>query len=170
MAPNPALAQLKDIQTPEAIGAWPFAIGIWVLLFTALLLVISAIYFYKKVQKQSLIKKAAILELTKLNINDAPEFAIAVNAILKRAALSYLNRNKIASTDDEYWFLFLDQTLPVSEKGKFSKLFNKRYSKQGLTTQEKTDLLALAKLWLQKSLPLKPTSLTILSKQREAKC
>ena len=153
-APNPALAQLKDIQTPDAIGAWPLAIGYWLLLIVILLLIIGIVHFYLKHKKQSLIKKAAISELLNLTCTDNQEFGIQVNAILKRAVLSYLQRNTVASIDGDDWFQFLDKTLPESHKGKFNKLLSQRYTQQGLSAPEQQELIVLAQLWLNQSLPL----------------
>ena len=38
-APNPALAQLQDIIHPEPIGAWPWAIGYWLVLALVIALI-----------------------------------------------------------------------------------------------------------------------------------
>ena len=171
-APNPALAQLKDIQTPEAIGAWPIAIGYWLILLLAVLLIATLVYLYRNKQKQSRIKQAALTELAKLALSDNTEFAVQVNAILKRAALSYLPRQHIASVDGNQWYQFLDNSLPQAQQGQFSKLLNQRYSKHGLTAQDNQQLAELAKLWLKKSLPLNESAINSLLRvqNKEAKC
>ncbi|MBM7073098.1 DUF4381 domain-containing protein [Shewanella sp. 202IG2-18] len=174
-ASNPALAQLKDIQTPDAIGVWPLAIGYWVALVIAILAIVGLIYFYKKNKQQSLVKKAALSELNQIEIQNTQEFAVQINAILKRAALSYLKREQVAAIDGENWYQFLDSTLTESKKGQFKALLNQRYSKQGLSNEQKQQLKTLAILWIKKSLPLhtKSKSVLLLSKaslSQEAKC
>ncbi|RYV02129.1 DUF4381 domain-containing protein [Shewanella sp. OPT22] len=174
-APNPALAQLKDIQTPDAIGVWPLAIGYWVALVIAILAIIGLIYFYKKNKQQSLVKKAALSELNQMELKTTQEFAVQINAILKRAALSYLKREQVAAIDGENWYQFLDSTLTESQKGQFKALLNQRYSKQDLSNEQKQQLKTLAILWIKKSLPLKTKSKSVLllskaSLSQEAKC
>ena len=170
--PNPALAQLKDIHTPEAIGAWPLAFGYWIALVIVILLIALLIHVYRTKKKQSLVKQAALIELSQLETNANPEFAIQVNALLKRAALSYLPRDKVAAIDGEPWYQFLDTTLPTAQRGKFGKLLNQRYSKQGLSEQDKQQLKTLAKDWLNKSLPLNEKAKNGLTSNeiKEAKC
>ncbi len=171
-AANPALAQLKDIHTPQAIGPWPPAPGYWLALIVVILFIALLVYFYRNYKKRSLVKQAALRELSRLEQTDNPEFAVQVNALLKRAALSYLPRNNIAAADGELWYQFLDRTLPEEQQGKFSRLLNRRYSRQGLSEQEKQQLSELAKAWLSKSLPLndKAENALTANENKEAGC
>ena len=170
--PNPALAQLKDIHTPEAIGAWPLALGYWLALLVVILLITLLVYVYRNKKKQSLVKKEALNALSQLELNDNPEFAIQVNALLKRAALSYLPRNEVATIDGTPWYQFLDSTLPKVHQGKFNQLLNQRYSKQGLSDQEKQQLKELATVWMNKSLPLNDKARNTFANNgnKEARC
>ncbi|MGB0894207.1 MAG: DUF4381 domain-containing protein [Parashewanella sp.] len=154
---NPALAQLQDIHTPEQIGLWPLAPGYWLLLIIALLVIASAYLLVKRYRMNNASKKAALISLNNLQ---QPDSAIQINAILKRAAMSYRDRTDIASLNGDEWYQWLDQFMPTNEQGKFAALLEKRYQPSGLTQAETEQLSQLAKIWLTKALPLK----------QEAKC
>ena len=159
MKSNPALAQMKDIHTPETIGVWPLAPGYWLLLLSIIVVIVSAIWLFKYYRNSRAIKKAALAELHQLN-TDEPELAIAINAILKRAAMSYRNRESIASLAGQHWYDWLDRSMPSADKGKISVLLTKRYQASGLSDVDKKQLLQLAEIWIKHALPLK----------KEAKC
>ncbi|RLV60355.1 DUF4381 domain-containing protein [Parashewanella curva] len=151
---NPALAQLKDIHTPEVIGLWPLAIGYWIVIITAVLLIVMTYLLIKRHKNNQKVKKAAMAELHAIPF-DIDTYAVQVNAILKRAALSYRNRADIAAVDGHQWYQWLDQTMPKSHQGKIASLLEKRYQATPLTQEEKQQLSTLAAIWLKQSLPLK---------------
>ncbi|MBE8166970.1 MAG: DUF4381 domain-containing protein [Shewanella sp.] len=157
-AVNPALQNMKDIHTPDPIGLWPLASGYWILIVLSIVILIGSYLLIRRYMKQRAPKKAAIKALNQIPTTHS-NCAVEVNAILKRAAMSYLSRSAIASIDGDVWYQWLDKGLPVNAHGKFASLLNKRYQKDGLTTQENIELIGLAKLWLSKALPIKPEAL-----------
>ncbi|MCL1076892.1 DUF4381 domain-containing protein [Parashewanella spongiae] len=155
---NPALQNMKDIHTPDPIGLWPLASGYWLLIVLAIILIVGIFLLIRRYVKQTAPKKAAMNALN--NINTSGEnCAVEINAVLKRAAMSYISRATVASSDGEEWHQWLDKSLPDNMQGKFAALLNKRYQKDGLTTQENIELMELAKFWLNKALPMKPEAI-----------
>ncbi|WP_133407528.1 DUF4381 domain-containing protein [Parashewanella tropica] len=158
-AQNPALAQLKDIHTPEAIGIWPLAIGYWVVIVVVLMLIVMTYLLIKRYKKNQQVKIAALAELNSISQSDET-YAVQVNAVLKRAALSYRSREDIASIDGKNWYQWLDKTMPKNQQGEIAELLDRRYQATPLSDSEKKQLQSLAMTWLKQSLPLK----------QEAKC
>ncbi len=158
VAANPALQKMKDIHTPDPIGLWPLASGYWILIVLSIVILIGSYLLIRRYLKLRAPKKAAIKALNQITTAHS-NCAIEVNAILKRAAMSYTSRSAIASSDGDVWYQWLDKALPVNAHGKFAILLNKRYQKDGLTNEENIELIGLAKLWLNRALPMKPEDL-----------
>lgn len=146
VTPNPALADLQDIILPDPIGAWPWAIGYWLVLAILLVLIIVAILWLKKRAAYLAPKKAAQALLVNLDLNSS-HYPSEVNQLLKRTALSYLPREVIAKLDGDAWASWLDTHLPVQKRGRIGPLLDKRHQAKPLSADEARELHNLAQSW-----------------------
>ena len=146
-APNPALAQLQDIIHPEPIGAWPWAIGYWLVLALVIALITLLVIWLRKRARDLAPKKAAKQLLNQLD-RQATSYASDVNSLLKRTAMSYLSREAIASLDGEAWAAWLDSYLPEHKRQHIGPLLAKRHQATPLTLAEANELHQLAQAWL----------------------
>jgi len=146
-APNPALAQLQDIIHPEPIGAWPWAIGYWLVLALVIALITLLVIWLRKRARDLAPKKAAKQLLNQLD-RQATSYASDVNRLLKRTAMTYLSREAIASLDGEAWAAWLDSYLPEHKRQRISPLLAKRHQATPLTLAEANELHQLAQAWL----------------------
>lgn len=151
--PNPALTNLNDIHLPTTIGDWPFAYGYWIVIALALVALILAALYCKKRYQYTAAKRAALQQLAQLE-PDALYYEIAINAILKRAAMSYLPRQHIAGLEGQAWYNWLNTQTNIPQ---LCQLLDTRYRRSPLSLAEQLTLKALTKKWLLGALPLKPT-------------
>lgn len=149
--PNPALASLKDIQLPTAIGYWPLPIGYWIVIIISIILLCIIGVFTLKHFKRTAAKREALRQLADLQPEE-DYFAIQVNSILKRAAMSYVPRHQIASLEGTAWYHWLAQQNNIPE---LSQLLDSRYQAAPLSVAEQLTLKTVAKKWLVNSLPIK---------------
>ncbi|WP_162180641.1 DUF4381 domain-containing protein [Shewanella mangrovi] len=150
-SPNPALANMQDIQLPADIGWWPLAPGIWAVAIISLLLILFASIWLIKVLRQRRQQRAAAKEalvlLDQLDSDD-PQLPVILSALLKRTAISYGQRQDVAGLTDDNWYHYLDQVLPEAERGQFANLLQHRYRRPGATIDGR-QLLQLTRSWLQ---------------------
>lgn len=146
-ASNPALAQLQDIIHPDPIGAWPWAIGYWLVLALVIALITLLVIWLRKRARDLAPKKAAKQLLNQLD-RQATSYASDVNSLLKRTAMTYLSREAIASLDGEAWAAWLDSYLPEHKRQHIGPLLAKRHQATPLTLAEANDLHQLAQAWL----------------------
>ncbi|EGT3626451.1 DUF4381 domain-containing protein [Morganella morganii] len=146
-APNPALADLQDIIPPDPIGAWPWAIGYWLVLGLVIALITLLVIRLRKRARDLAPKKAAKQLLNQLD-RQAPSYVSDVNSLLKRTAMSYISRDAIASSDGEAWATWLDSYLPAPKRQRLGPLLAKRHQPTPLTLAEANELHELAKAWL----------------------
>lgn len=140
------LADLQDIILPEPIGAWPWAVGYWLVLAILLVLIISAILWLKKRAAYLAPKKAAQGLFAALDPNSS-HYPSEVNQLLKRTALSYLPREVIAKLDGDAWASWLDTHLPKQNRGRIGPLLDKRHQASPLSADEARELHNLAQRW-----------------------
>lgn len=110
-----ALAQLKDIHLPSPVGWWPLAPGWYVLGFLIFLFTIGVVYFIVKNQRNARPKLQALLLLAKYkqqyeNNKNSQVASSQISELLRRVALVYYPREKVASLHGESWLEFLNQT------------------------------------------------------------
>lgn len=146
-ASNPALAQLQDIIHPDPIGAWPWAIGYWLVLALVIALITLLVIWLRKRARDLAPKKDAKQLLNQLD-RQATSYASDVNNLLKRTAMTYLSREAIASLDGEAWAAWLDSSLPAPKRQRIGPLLTKRHQATPLTLAEANDLHQLAQAWL----------------------
>ncbi|MBS0044887.1 DUF4381 domain-containing protein [Shewanella sp. M16] len=163
-APNPALAQLQDIIHPEPIGAWPWAIGYWLVLALVIALITLLVIWLRQRARDLAPKKTAKQLLNQLD-KQATSYASDVNSLLKRTAMSYLSREAIASLDGEAWAAWLDSYLPEHKRQHIGPLLAKRHQATPLTLAEANELHQLTQAWLASKAKLSaPESTLVLAK------
>ncbi len=111
---NQALARLRDIHMPEPISQWPMAPG-WYLLFGLFVgcLIVCAFLIFRKMRQRRPKKQAAkLLQRYQLEFKQSQNAQLAsarVSEILKRVALAYYPRDKVAGLQGDEWISFLDK-------------------------------------------------------------
>lgn len=115
MANPQVLSQLRDIHAPPIIGAWPFAIG-WYLL--ALLVLLAMLWLVVTVRHRYLVKRPKrhalrLLQAYREQYDKDKNSQLAsaqVSELLKRVALVYFARATVASLQGDAWVDFLNKT------------------------------------------------------------
>jgi hypothetical protein len=103
-----AQLQLHDIHVPEQVSNLPIAPGWWLLLA---LLIMSSLWFYKK-RKQDLRLNASKKQALTALENTPDLSAKECIALLKWAAMQYVNRQQLAKLYGEDFQYFLKIQLP----------------------------------------------------------
>ncbi|WP_434361132.1 DUF4381 domain-containing protein [Parasalinivibrio latis] len=147
---------LADIHLQAAPGIWPLAWGWWAVIAAVLSILVVATVMIRAFQHKRRARNEALSQLASL------ETLAAVNELLKRAALSYFNRETVAGLTGNGWLAFLDTGLPASQKGfvASASLWQKgTFSKEGLNESELAVCKSLAGDWLKHALPPKKQAL-----------
>ena len=110
------LSQLRDIHLPEPIGWWPPAPGWYFLAILILVALIVAIIFLTRHYLNGRARRQALRLLETYqqqylehHINHQL-IAARLSELLKRVALVYFPREKVASLQGESWIAFLNDT------------------------------------------------------------
>lgn len=113
VANSDLLTHLADIYEPELILPWQPALGHWLLLSLALLL-LGLIFWqgYRRWQADRP-RRAALAELKQINWQD-PTAVATVNQLLKRLVQSYQPQHPALSSGTELWQQFLQRQLPAA--------------------------------------------------------
>ncbi|MDD1795070.1 DUF4381 domain-containing protein [Enterovibrio sp. ZSDZ42] len=160
-SPSNALP-LADIQLQNAPGLWPLAWGWWLLIVALLAAVLLAAILLRKRAKRVQARNEALVELTQ------SDSLSKINALLKRAALSYFDRDHVAKLTGTPWLTFLDSQLPATKHSFMAhdELWQKGiFAKEGLTDSELAQCRTLAAHWLKHALPPKASLNVINSKE-----
>ncbi|PMN90581.1 DUF4381 domain-containing protein [Enterovibrio norvegicus] len=147
---------LADIHLQTAPGIWPLAWGWWLVIAATLAVIIMIVMWLRARAKKTRAQKEALQTLnTVTSLAD-------MNALLKRAALSYFNREHVAGLTGAAWLRFLDAQCPDKhsrDKDGFlahQDLWQKGiFSKEGLSDSELATCKALTENWLKHALPPK---------------
>lgn len=150
---------LADIHTPGAISAWPPAYGWWILLAIVIVIIIALIHQWRKRKAERLAQKLALIELDNINLNDFGA-GQQINAILKRAAMHYFERENIASLNGAKWQNFLVNSLKRQHKSAvdFDDSWVSFAYKDKIEAKQVIEFHQFAKLWIRKALPGKAFS------------
>ncbi len=109
------LNQLHDIHLPDPLGIWPLAPG-WLVLITVVIASLVAIigwgwYWHRHGKvKRAALRMLAEYEATYRNTSATQSTTAAINELLKRVALAYFPRERVANLYGRDWLLFLNQT------------------------------------------------------------
>ena len=109
------LSQLHDIHLPESIGRWPLAPG-WYVLATILIatgllmgLLCYRHYSYGRAKRAAL-KELAIYQKQYQHDANSQLCTANISELLKRVALAYYPRTRVAGLQGEAWLIFLNST------------------------------------------------------------
>ena len=114
---NPVdLSQLHDIHLPESIGWWPLAPG-WYLLAASLFLACLLIgllgwrsYSNGRAKREALRALSMYQKQYQLDAN-SQLCSASISELLKRVALAYYPRTRVAGLQGEAWLIFLNNTV-----------------------------------------------------------
>jgi ABC-type transport system involved in Fe-S cluster assembly fused permease/ATPase subunit len=151
------LAQLQDIQLPEKIHNYPFALGWWIIAVICIALVIFIIFKIINYKKARQVQQQAI---TQISSNSSMDIAECV-AVLKWAALQYFPRERIANLYGESLHSFLLETLPENTHEKFKTLSNDSLQtmyQKDLSDTDNINFQQASAYWLKHALPPKSNS------------
>lgn len=110
-----ALAQLKDIHLPASNPWWDLAIGWWLLLALALVLLVWGLpklrTFLMKLRNKRLLKQDMQAELQRIckNHHDTQQTLADINILLKKVVFTLFPEQQVASLTGKVWLDFLDQ-------------------------------------------------------------
>lgn len=110
---NPLLEQLKDIQLPDPVGWWPLAFSWWILLFSIIAIIAGAIWYYLDLRRRNVYRRSALKQISDILLqtdNSDNHKISAINAILKRVAVTAYGRSMTAALSNQAWLDFLSAT------------------------------------------------------------
>ncbi len=115
MAKAEELAQLRDIHPPASIGWWPLAPGWYVLAIIATVALLIGFFFLRRhyVNGRARRQGLRLLSVYKQQYQreaNSQLIAARISELLKRVALVYFPREKVASLQGESWIQFLNDT------------------------------------------------------------
>jgi hypothetical protein len=148
-----ALAQLKDIHMPASIGWWPLAPGWYLLGLLIILIVLSVFLGGLRYYHQNRAKRQALSVLERyqkdyLNHANSQLTAARLSELLKRVALVYYPRTRVASLQGQAWVDFLNATASHCDFTVVREhLINTPY--QPPKSCDLTALFDLVKLWIK---------------------
>ncbi|MFL7009385.1 DUF4381 domain-containing protein [Enterovibrio norvegicus] len=148
---------LADIHLQTAPGIWTLAWGWWLVIAATLAVIIMIVMWLRARAKKTRAQKEALQAL------NAVTSLADMNALLKRAALSYFDREHVAGLTGAAWLRFLDEQLPASKEADGKHGFSAHqdlwqkgiFSKEGLSDSEFATCKALTERWLKHALPPK---------------
>jgi len=145
---------LKDIHLPEPIHWWPPAIGWWLLMVLVPLLIVAAIFLFKRLRRQTALKTAGKLlaALRKDQNRDSLQALIALSALLRRVAISTAPRTDVAALSGEAWLAYLDTAFPDKpfSQGPGRFLADVQYRQAAPEELDLDALFALCEQWLKR--------------------
>jgi hypothetical protein len=95
--PDPLLAQLRDIHTPEPISWWPLAPGWWILLALIIAAIVILTIWLRSRKTRSTAISESLRQLRQLPDQASKEDLVQLLHLFRRAALVYLPREQVAS-------------------------------------------------------------------------
>ena len=149
----PVSLPLKDIHLPQAVSAWPPALGWWILLLLMGLLAVAGVLLYLHRKRRTALRtakkhlRALRNDLGKSNQQKIAELSI----LIRRVVISLSPDSRAAGLTAHDWLAYLDGSLkdkPFSN-GIGSILAFYPYQKQAITDDELIKLFALCERWLK---------------------
>ena len=149
---NDPLQGLRDIHLPAPVSFWPPAPGWWLLALVILILVLAAIWLWRR-HRRLTYRRTALKQLQQLQQalhegQAATPIIADLSILLRRTAISRYGRQQVAALQGAAWLEFLDRTgrnTPFTAEGR--ALLDAPYRRS--TTQQAAPLLNLAQRWLQ---------------------
>ena len=150
---------LSPVITPDAPTWWPLAWGWWVVIVTSIIL-IALVFFIVKRRKNNQQPKQEALSYFTNNQSSGRLSPSEAQRILRRAALSYFPREKVAGLAGDDWLKFLDAQLKkplfVEKQAQWQQsLYQDTTSMNDEQRQSQQQLVDDCETWLRKALPPK---------------
>ena len=152
---NP-LVNLKDIHLPPPVSFWPPAPGWWIL---AVLLIsslfICSVWFYRQHKKRKpkieALRILRDLQILYLNSQDEVASLRSLSNLLRRTALTFHDKDAVASLQGSSWLEFLDKTGKTKEfsQGAGKVLGNEVFQQK--VNPDMNALFPLVKKWISSS-------------------
>jgi len=113
---TPSLAQLRDIHLPEPVSWWPLAPGWLLVFFSLIILIFLGIYLLHRHYKNNRPKRQALKLLSQYyqqykENNNTHRTSARLSELLRRVALAYYPRDRVAGLQGEEWIEFLNNTV-----------------------------------------------------------
>ena len=110
---------LRDIHLPEPVSWWPPAPGWWLLLFTIALIILGA-YIMRRIHQRRSLHRTVMGELQMIREQydenrDKLELVQALSTLMRRASISFYQREDSAGLTGERWLRHLDSTAQRKE-------------------------------------------------------
>ena len=157
---DPQLEGLHDIALPEPVSWMPQTIGWYVVGAVIVGLAVWAAVAYYRRRRANRYRRAALAELADIEttLADPARHSAALGAIpvlVKRVALSFTPRDKIASLTGDPWLQWLDASYGGAEfsRGIGRLLPQMAYRPTDARPDEVTDLVALVTQWIRRHDP-----------------
>lgn len=112
---KPSLENLKDIHLPHPLGWWPLATGWYILGLIVAVGFFSLLFFIIRHFIRGRSKRQALRVLKSYQEDDAKQHnsqqsSARISELLKRVALVYYPRARVASLQGQAWIDFLNQS------------------------------------------------------------
>lgn len=151
------LAQLKDIHLPDPVGIWPLAPGWWISAILLLSASVATVMFIRKWRQRRRARAQAMAELKSLSAS-SNDWPVQLNALLKRAALSYFPHHRVASLHGEAWADFLTRQVPAKHADRVRRVLGQLHRAvydPKTPAPEFSEALSASRTWLTTALPPK---------------
>lgn len=149
------LSNLREIPLPEPVAYTPQTIGWYVLLALAVLALVLLAVRWRRSVLRNRYRGEALHCLDEIEQSERPLSELPV--LLKRVALAFAPREKIADLSGSNWLHFLDSTLGSTDftSGPGQLLLTVSYEapesvEEKLTSKERQALLSLARRWIRR--------------------
>jgi len=149
------LANLREIPLPEPVAYTPQTVGWYVLLALAVLAIVLLVVYWRRNAARNRYRSEALNFLDDIERSDRPLSDLP--ALVKRVALAFAPREKIAELSGVAWLQFLDSTLGSTDftAGPGRLLLTISYEapesvSQKLTSDQTQALLSLVRCWIRR--------------------
>ncbi|KJV05815.1 DUF4381 domain-containing protein [Methylocucumis oryzae] len=146
---------LRDIHLPDAISAWPPALGWWCVAVLIPVCIVLAVLLFKRLTRKTPVRVAlALLKQIKQNAELSPQQKITeLSILLRRVAISVSPVQEAASLTGDAWLHYLDSFLPspLFSQGLGRCLADKPYqpaNTESMNAQQLAELLTIVETWL----------------------
>lgn len=145
--------QLQDIVSAPAASWWPLAVGWYLLLGIALLLIVGLFWSLTRAVKRRRVRRLALRQLAQ----QPPTSISAVSLLLKQAAAPYFPQLVHYKHQQQHWWVFLQAPLSQRQRQRYQALFEQlpelSYRPASEQQQLLDEYLVFAEFWLRSALP-----------------
>ena len=107
------LSDLRDIHLPDPVSWWPPAPGWWMVLGLAIVLLVLAVWGYRRLRTPAAYQSArhelqGLREAYAANRQD-PKLVTGLSMLLRRYAMALYGRERVAGLTGKQWLTFLNK-------------------------------------------------------------